>query len=167
MNKNKRYCTFSNQKHAADEMCGFDAPSFFLSIVPSSSARSFTVERKNNVFLKNGEPFRYISGSSDYFLLEGQTGVDEGSWSECFDNVSGNAFFLTDYECRFKTTGAWTQTILMLEMFPCCKKRKCKQLTFCFNFHFLCYATTLKVLLTLEPSVQQGDTLFNCLLVSN
>ena len=74
-------------------MCGIDAPSFFLSIVPSSSARSFTVERKNNVFLKNGEPFRYISGSSDYFLLEGQTGVDEGSWSECFDNVSGNAFF--------------------------------------------------------------------------
>ena len=40
-----------------------------LSIIHSSSSRSFVVDRKNNVFLKDGKPFRYISGSFDYFRV--------------------------------------------------------------------------------------------------
>ena len=34
-----------------------------------TAARSFTVDYKNNVFLKDGEPFRYISGSIHYFRV--------------------------------------------------------------------------------------------------
>ena len=40
-----------------------------LSIIHSSSSRSFTIDWKNDVFLKDGEPFRYISGSFDYFRV--------------------------------------------------------------------------------------------------
>ena len=40
-----------------------------LSITHSSSSRSFTIDWKNNVFLKDGEPFRYISGSFHYFRV--------------------------------------------------------------------------------------------------
>lgn len=31
-----------------------------------SGERSFTIDYKNNCFLKDGEPFRYISGSIHY-----------------------------------------------------------------------------------------------------
>ena len=34
-----------------------------------TAARSFTVDYKNNVFLKDGQPFRYISGSIHYFRV--------------------------------------------------------------------------------------------------
>ena len=52
-------------------MCAFLllVVSLVLSIIPSSSSRSFTVDRKYNVFLKDGKPFRYISGSFDYFRV--------------------------------------------------------------------------------------------------
>ena len=40
-----------------------------LSIIPFSSSRSFVVDRKNNVFLKDGQPFQFISGSFDYFRV--------------------------------------------------------------------------------------------------
>ena len=40
-----------------------------LSIIPFTSSRSFVVDTKNNVFLKDGQPFRYISGSIDYFRV--------------------------------------------------------------------------------------------------
>lgn len=40
-----------------------------FSVIYSSSSRSFTIDWKNNVFLKDGEPFRYISGSFHYFRV--------------------------------------------------------------------------------------------------
>lgn len=41
----------------------------FISFVHSSSSRSFTIDYENDVFLKDGEPFRYISGSFHYFRV--------------------------------------------------------------------------------------------------
>lgn len=40
-----------------------------LSIVYPSASRSFTIDWKNNVFLRDGEPFRYIAGSFHYFRV--------------------------------------------------------------------------------------------------
>ena len=36
---------------------------------PSSPKRSFVVDYEGNTFLKDGEPFRYISGSMHYFRI--------------------------------------------------------------------------------------------------
>lgn len=40
-----------------------------LSIIHYSSCGSFTIDWKNDVFLKDGKPFRYISGSLHYFRV--------------------------------------------------------------------------------------------------
>ena len=40
-----------------------------LSIIHYSSSGSFTIDWKNDVFLKDGKPFRYISGSLHYFRV--------------------------------------------------------------------------------------------------
>ncbi|KAL9966667.1 hypothetical protein ACROYT_G024779 [Oculina patagonica] len=40
-----------------------------VSIVHCSSSRSFTIDWENDVFLKDGKPFRYISGSFHYFRV--------------------------------------------------------------------------------------------------
>lgn len=41
----------------------------FLAGFHTTSSRSFVVDWKNDVFLKDGEPFRYISGSFHYFRV--------------------------------------------------------------------------------------------------
>ena len=41
----------------------------FLAGFHMTSSRSFVVDWKNDVFLKDGEPFRYISGSFHYFRV--------------------------------------------------------------------------------------------------
>ena len=41
----------------------------FVSFVHTSYSRSFTIDYENDVFLKDGEPFRYISGSFHYFRV--------------------------------------------------------------------------------------------------
>lgn len=41
----------------------------FLLGIHFSFPRSFTIDYKNDVFLKDGEPFRYISGSFHYFRV--------------------------------------------------------------------------------------------------
>ena len=55
----------------AGTLCRIFSGTFLLllSLVSSSSSRSFTIDYENNVFLKDGEPFRYISGSIDYFRI--------------------------------------------------------------------------------------------------
>lgn len=35
----------------------------------TTTSRSFIVDYENNVFLKDGKPFRYISGSIHYFRV--------------------------------------------------------------------------------------------------
>lgn len=40
-----------------------------LNSVTTKAKRSFTIDYKNNCFLKDGEPFRYISGSLHYFRV--------------------------------------------------------------------------------------------------
>ena len=40
-----------------------------LSVIHYSSSGSFTIDWKNDVFLKDGKPFRYISGSLHYFRV--------------------------------------------------------------------------------------------------
>lgn len=40
-----------------------------LSTIHYSSSGSFTIDWKNDVFLKDGKPFRYISGSLHYFRV--------------------------------------------------------------------------------------------------
>ena len=41
----------------------------FIFIYNVSSKRSFTIDYDNNCFLKDGKPFRYISGSIHYFRV--------------------------------------------------------------------------------------------------
>ena len=36
---------------------------------PQTTNRSFLIDYDNNVFLKDGQPFRYISGSVHYFRV--------------------------------------------------------------------------------------------------
>lgn len=41
----------------------------FMCLSQSSEARSFVIDYDNNCFLKDGQPFRYISGSLHYFRV--------------------------------------------------------------------------------------------------
>ena len=47
---------------------------FFVVSVPFhyASSRSFTIDYERNVFLKDGQPFRYVSGSIHYFRVPRQ-----------------------------------------------------------------------------------------------
>ncbi|XP_013783507.1 beta-galactosidase-like isoform X1 [Limulus polyphemus] len=41
----------------------------FLTLVKATKLRTFTVDNQRNIFLKDGQPFRYISGSLHYFRV--------------------------------------------------------------------------------------------------
>ena len=43
--------------------------SLVTSTIPLTSGRSFSIDHERNCFLKDGEPFRYISGSIHYFRI--------------------------------------------------------------------------------------------------
>lgn len=57
----------SEQTAAMPSMWGLIC--ILLSIIHYSSSGSFTIDWKNDVFLKDGKPFRYISGSLHYFRV--------------------------------------------------------------------------------------------------
>lgn len=50
----------------------FSLLGLFVTISGSTRSRSFTVDYENNRFLKDGQPFRYISGSLHYFRVPKQ-----------------------------------------------------------------------------------------------
>ncbi|KAL1438023.1 hypothetical protein MTO96_048478 [Rhipicephalus appendiculatus] len=59
-----------------------------------SNSRSFTVDYANNQFLKDGRPFRYISGSLHYFRVpraywQGPHGKDEASRPQRASDIRG------------------------------------------------------------------------------
>ena len=46
------------------------------SALPATTSRSFSVDYEKNTFLKDGKPFRYISGSMHYFRIPYQLWED-------------------------------------------------------------------------------------------
>ena len=47
-----------------------------LLALPTTTSRSFSVDYEKNTFLKDGKPFRYISGSMHYFRIPYQLWED-------------------------------------------------------------------------------------------
>ena len=61
---------FEEEKNMGVNATGLSFAIFLLlSGVHLSFPRSFTIDWENDVFLKDGKPFRYISGSFHYFRV--------------------------------------------------------------------------------------------------